>query len=704
VTGLDLGLLAPRSVAIVGASDVPGSPGRQAVENLTEYGYTGQVWPVNPRYDSVASQPCYASLTEVPGVPEAVFVLVGAPQVPAMAAAAATLGSRLLVIASSGLGEGPQADGQALAARVQQAVAGHPLRIFGPNTEGLWNVAERCFITFGSALRLMPPVRAGNVAVIAQSGSIGAALGWRLTAAGAGLSYVAMTGNELDLDALDVCELALADRATRVVALFLEGLRDGQRLLRLGAQAAAAGKQIVALKAGRSQQAKLATYSHTGKIASHAAIYDAAFEQAGVLSVDRIEDLVRATATLALEPVRPASGIAVIAVSGGSRAIIADAAARYGYPLQDFAPETEAQLRAVLRDFSSTRNPCDVGGWSFSSVQAARTLLETVLADPNTDSVLVQFASRGREESLTALHALREIRGAAAGPAAKPVVLSLLTEGPSEQARELARELGVQLCTDPTVAVQTLSFLYRRPQAAIAGTLPAPPGPAGLPPGRAAGQVLGWAAATALLDRIGLTVERGQLVSTAEEAAGAAAELGASAYVLKLYPDDVLHKTDVGGVRTGLRDQTEVADAFRQLAGLPGFPGRALLQRQVPAAAEVLVSILRDPDFGPVLCVGPGGVDVETQDQRAYGVLPLDRAQISELVERSGALASGTRAGRENDFDSLVVLIDRLTRSLTGEISTIELNPVLVGAPGQGSAVVDVLLEISESESQERHP
>ena len=280
----------------------------------------------------------------------------------------------------------------------------------------------------------------------------------------------------------------------------------------------------------------------------------------------------------------------------------------------------------------------------------------------------------------------------------------MLTEGPSEGAQELARELGVQLCTDPTVAVQTLSFLYGRPKADVGGLVTTAPGRADPAPAKAAGRILGWSATTALLDRIGLTVERGQLVSSAEEAAEAAAKLGATAYVLKLYPDDALHKTDVGGVLTGLRDRTEVAAAFRQLARLPAFPGRALLQRQVPAAAEVLVSILRDPDFGPVLCVGAGGVDVETNDQRAYGVLPLDRAQISDLVERSGALASGTRAGRENDFESLVELVDRLTRSLTEEILTIELNPVLVGAPGQGSWIVDVLLEIPESESQERHP
>jgi acetate---CoA ligase (ADP-forming) len=693
MSALDPGLLSPRSIAIVGASDVTASPGRQAVENLVNQGYTGSVWPVNPRYESVAGVACYASLDELPGVPEAVFVLIAAAEVPRIAATAAALGTRLLVVASSGIGEGTLAEGQALVARVREAVAGSSMRILGPNTEGMWNVADRCFVTFGSALRLMPPPHAGNVAVISQSGSIGAALGWRITAAGAGLSYVAMTGNELDLDALDICELVLADPATTTVAMFLEGLRDGGRLLELGARAAAAGKRIVALKSGRSGPAKLATLSHTGKFASDEAIYDAAFAQAGIIRVMRIEELVRAAATLATTSAQPSKGVGVVAVSGGSRSIVADAAASFGVPLPDFAPETETTLRGAIRDFSSTRNPCDIGGWSFSSVESAQTLLTPILADPNTDTVLVQFASRGREESVTCLRALRLLSG---GRPSKPVVLSLLTDGPSEECLELAAELGVVVCNDPTVAVQTLSFLYqgRDDRGEVEPLAPAAAARTGT-------RQLSWGESVDLVQGFGVEIEGGETVGSADEAAGRAAALGANSYVLKLYPDDSPHKTDVGGVIVGLRGPDEVAAAFGTLSASPAFRGRALLQRQVPAAAEALVAILRDPDFGLVLCVGSGGVDVETNAGKAFGILPLDRPAIRAVVERSGVLASGQRAGRENDAAALVELIHQLCAGVKDDVSMIELNPVMVGAPGAGARAVDALIEVVDFEDRE---
>jgi acyl-CoA synthetase (NDP forming) len=728
--------LSPASVAIVGASDTARSPGRQAVENLMLGGYRGAIWPVNPRYQDIAGLPCFPSLDQTPGCPEAVFVLVSAAQVPGVLSDAAGRGVRLAVVASSGLGEGTPPVGADLAERVRHVVAGSSLRVLGPNTEGFWNIRDRCFVTFGSALRLMPALRTGQVAVVSQSGSIGAALGWRLSAAGVGLSHVVMTGNELDVDALDISALLLDDEHTGTLALFLEGLRDAQRLIGLGKKAAAAGKHVIVLKSGNSGAAKLATLSHTGKFASDAAIYQAAFRQAGIVQVDRVAELLRAAELISRwastgparagspvpagspAPARTGSparlGLAVIAVSGGSRSLVADAAAEFGCSIPDFAAATEAALQAVTHDYSSVRNPCDIGGWAFSSAANAQALLRPVLGDPCTDSVLIQFASRGREESLTALRAIQQISG---GRPAKPVVLSLLTDGPSEECADLAAELGVSIATDPTEAVQALSWLYR-----AGGRGPDGVGRAGQvgraghggraghvgqaghagwaterPASPAQGQILDWDASTSLLRSAGISVAGSMVVRGADDVEQGMAALGGTSYVLKLHPDDAAHKTELGGVHVGLRSAAEVLHAYQQLAGIPGSARRALLQPQVSARAEVLVSVFRDPDFGPVACVGAGGVDVESTGAKAYGVLPLTPADIEQVIRDGGALAAGDRPGRENDGDALA----RLVLAVCGLFGTrpwlrsVELNPVLVGAPGGGAVVVDALIESS---------
>jgi acetate---CoA ligase (ADP-forming) len=694
--GLDIGLLAPSSVAVVGASDVPGSPGRQAVDNLVNGGFLGPVWPVNPRYETVAGLPSYPSLAELPASPDAVFVLVPAVQVPEILSAAADRGARLAIIASSGLGEGQDDyEGAALGDRIRAIAITTGLRLVGPNTEGFWNIHDRCFITLGSALRLMPPVRPGPVAVVSQSGSVGAALGWRLTLAGVGLSHVIMTGNELDIDVLEVCDAALDDPATTTIALFIEGLRDASRLKDIGAKAAELGKHLVALKTGNTTAAKLATLSHTGKFATDAAIYDAALRHAGVVRVDRLEQLVQAAAVLSRSTHRPRKGMAVIAVSGGSRSIVADAATARGVPIPPFAAHTEAGLRASLRSYSSTQNPCDVGGWSFSSVATAADLLRPVLDDPNTDTVLIQFASRGREESRTALAALADLRGSGARGSEKPVALSLLTDGPSEECAELAARLGVTIATDPTRAVEALTWLYRE------GTVA--PVDVRAPDSQPTTRAMPWSESARWLAAAGLPTVPGVVVRGKDQLPAALDQLTAPGYVLKLHPDDAPHKTDVGGVLVGLRTAAEVAAGLEKLTCSPTFRGRALLQPQVPAMAEVVVSVFDDADFGAVVCVGSGGVDVETTPSKSYAVLPLQDGEAEALVRDSDALIAGRRKGRENDGPALVRLVEQLCLAFQDapHVTSVELNPVMVGAPGAGAAIVDVLIETARHDSEE---
>lgn len=678
--------MSPGSVVIVGASADPRRLAGRPLIRMRQHAYPGEILLVNPRHDEIAGTPCFPSVTALPRPVDVALVIVPARDVPGVIEQCGRRGIPNAVVLSSGFEDG--ATGAELTRRLVAAARPAGVRLVGPNCEGLWNIPRRLALTFGSAAD-RPELLAGDVSVISQSGSVGGACMRELQDRGIGCRYFVSTGNETDLTALDFLEFMVAEGGSRVVTMFVEAFADGHRLRAIGRRAAAAGVRIIALRAGRSTLGRAATLSHTGRMASAPAVYRDLLRQAGVVEVGTFADLVKATEVAALCPVLPAAGdgpdgVGVLAVSGGSRALIADSCGTRGVPLAEFTETTEHRLRELLPEFGYARNPTDVTGQLLSDPGMFTAVADAVAADPRTTSVLLQYAN-GAEHHVTAhaplLAGLQRRTG-------KPVVASLLGPVGAEVA-SLLRQAEVVAVADPDEAVKCLSWLYgfARPPLEI------PPAPAAT--GRRVEPRSDWQGRMALLAAADIVAPRWVVVPAEAEPAGLVSELRFP-LVAKALPDAGEHKTDRGLVRLDLRTTAQLDAAVGELRAKLGAGASVLVQEMCPGGLEVLVAARRDADFGPVLAVGTGGVLTEWQADVGYVPLPASEAEIEDALSRLRirALFEPYRGVPRRDLPAFLAAARRLGDLYVAQGQDgweIEINPLLVFEEGRGVAAVDVL-------------
>jgi acetyl coenzyme A synthetase (ADP forming)-like protein len=670
----------PQTVAVVGASSREGSIGGELFRNVLRGEFLGTCFPVNKKAAPVAGVHAYPTVAAI-GEPIdlAVICLPGGAVLDAAADALAA-GVRALCVISAGFAEvGPEG-----AVRQQELVAlvrSHGARLLGPNCLGIAAAAPQLNATFGP--RALPP---GNVGFSSQSGALGLAVLERAAERQLGLSAFVSIGNKADISSNDLLEYWEDDPATDVVLLYLESFGNPRKFGRV-ARRVARSKPIVAMKAGRTSAGARAASSHTAALAGSEAAVDALFDQAGVLRVDTLEELLDVTGLLAGQPLPRGRNVVVLTNAGGLGILCADACEAAGLTLPPLAESTLEALRAVLPAEASVANPIDMLG-SAVGVTYERAL-PLLLDDPGIDAVIVLFVPpvvAGADEVAEAV-----VR-AVPVDAGKPVLVSIISGGGPPQALLSA---PVASFAYPESAARALGRAaargewLRRPQGRVPALEDLDPKRAAAIARDAGDRWLTAGETRSLLQSYGIPVVDERTAATLDEAVAAAKELGYPV-VLKTAVAGA-HKTEVGGVALDLRDEAAVRDAANRI----GAP--LLVQPLVRGGVELLVGAVEDPVFGPLVALGPGGTLAELIGAAAFRLAPLTDADADELVEteKVGRLLAGYRGAPPADLRSVTDLLLRVGRLVDDvpELAELDLNPVIAGP--QGCVAVDARVRVS---------
>ena len=691
-------LLTPAGVVIIGAKDSSASS-YGVVEALDRVGYGGRIFAVNRSATPAHGLATFASCAEIGEPVDAAVLLLPARAVGDVLDDMAGAGIRAAVVLSSGWAETGPAGAAAQDALVSRA---HQLGItvIGPNCLGFMNVAART----GAWMASLPPdVRPGPVGIVSQSGGMGNALVDLAAEFGVGLSSVVTTGNEAMVTTTDALEYLIEDDGTASVAMFTEAIADPARFLAAASRARDLGKAIVILKAGSSAIAARNAVSHTGSLVGDDRVVDAALRQCGAVRVRSLEELiVTAGVTARSGPLR-APGVAVVSISGGSVDVVADEAARLGLDLPQFAEPASRAITAALPGFAAVRNPLDITGAALGDE------FEQVLRIVDRQEefgVVAVLCNVPAYDSCKApvISGLLGAIGRGLGSIATPgFLLSQSIAHLNETGRAAARAAGV--CALPglslgTAALARLSWWSRQVAAgARYGTARTPPA-VGLriPPG--GGAISEWAARQ-LLQSAGVPFVPASLARSASEAAAAAAIFGGPVAV-KLVSPDVPHKSDIGAVRLGVEGAAQVRRAFADVvaAGLAARPGIRVEGVQVApmrqGGVELVAGATRDPQWGPVLAVGLGGLLVEAVADVAVRLLPVTDAGIEEMLGelRGSAVLDGVRGGPAADRAAAVTVIRRIADAaweLGDALGSLEVNPLRVDHAG--AEALDALIE-----------
>lgn len=684
-------LFHPRAIAVVGASDKPGSVGRDVVENLVERGYDGAVYPVNPRLDTLLGRKVYPRLDALPTPADLVAIAVPAAAAADVLRQAGRAGIPFAVIYASGFAEaGPE--GSALQDDLAAAAKETGIRVVGPNCQGLMNVAEGVHIGFGPPYKL--DYLKGHVGLVSQSGAFGNSLLMGLSNEGVGVRAYVSTGNEVGTTALDMVQAMLEDPDTHVVAGYVEGLRDAARLPEVAGRARALGKPLVLWKVGRSQAGARAAASHTASLAGDDKLYRAAFRQFGITDVEDIGEM--ADCVRALGTRRSANGprVGVVTVSGGAGVAMADRAEALGLELGPFDAATVAALRDVLPSFASFANPLDVTAGAVMDAKALSRTLEIVAADPGVDMLALAFAGASGRAGVAIAEAVAAILDASDLP------IAISWNAPRDrnaEAYDRLAKLGVPVYATPARAVRGLAAIWTAHR-------PRPYFHLGPRPKARPARLLDEVAAKRFLEGTGIAAPEEAVVRSRHAAVEAADAIGYPV-VAKLLSSRIDHKSDLGGVLVGLQNADAVAEAFDILKSLPGtlrlpFEG-VLIQQMIADGIEVILGARVDPSFGPIVMVGGGGVFAEVFDDVALRLAPVTEGEARAMIgeTRVSRLLRGVRGKGPGDVDALAQAIAGLSRRISaadGQVQEIEINPVFVMKPGEGVIAGDCVTRVAD--------
>ena len=688
MAGLDR-VLRPRAVAVLGASSRPGALSSRFISGLQRHGFSGRIVPVNPAREVIDGLPCAPSIAAAAADGPIDLAVVSLPQAKVLTGVeeCAQAGVGGAIIFSSGFSEVGEA-GAAEERRITEVARSSGLRVVGPNSPGLINVADStCVIASGVGFR--PSFSRGGISLLAQSGGVAGLLVERSQDAGAGLSVAVCTGNEADLKVGELLWWLADHEPTSVVGIFLEGVREPETFSGGLDALRAAGKPVVVLKAGATAAAARASAAHTGALATEDDVVDAFLARHGAVRVHGFDDLI--DTCVALERLGPAStrGVGILTTSGGAGVISTEAAERAGLELPDLRPTTRERLAAVVPDFAALSNPADMSGMFSEKPEIFHESLRAFTeAEEFGTAVLVLTVHRPEDSERLADLVL----------GADPANLAVLwTAGEmSRPARLRLSEAGLAVFEDAARCMRALAARALVGEAAPEEVV-SPPRELDLPEQLAATE----AETLALLAACGVPTARTVLCRSADEARAAAAELGDGPLVVKASARDLLHKSDAGAVVVGVSGPGEAAAAHERVVEAARAAGAApegsVVQAMAPAGVELIIGARRDPVLGPVLVVGPGGLLAELAPQVSRRMLPLRsgeaRAMLDELLVTP--LLHGYRDAPEADLHAAAEAIEGVAAVAlaAGErLEAVEVNPLLVHPRGEGATAVDALL------------
>jgi acetyltransferase len=701
----------PKRLAIVGASERPGFA--NSIQRLIlKGGYEGDVFGVNPRYESVMGCECYPTIDAIPGGVDKAIVVVPSQHVMAVLEQAERAGVKAANIITSGFGEQSDDEAQGRQQQLRDFAQRTGLRLIGPNCLGIISTPAKMIAKSGPYTHVNP----GPIGIVSQSGLLAYSLVLPPTDREFGYSYVVTTGNEADLDATDFMRYYVEDEATRVIGCFIEQFRDADKLYAVAEQAAAAGKPIVVLKIGRSEGGQRAARAHTGSLVGSDDVIDTVMRQLGIIRVYNLDEMIETLAVLHSKKLPRSNGVGTIFVSGGAGGLISDISQDLGINLPSLAPDIAARLHDIIPSYGTVGNPLDTTGQVAQQPEIMAGVLEAMAEDPNIDTVVYGQAYPNRVDLDSPVgQVMKQI------PDKYPDKVFLILSAVTGKVQEGYR--GDQAPGDPVMTWDDVPFLqgmenglrairslnrYAEFQRQRATRPSAEQGDSSVAAearaivAAAGGKPLVEREAKHLLSLYGIPVTQERLVTTADDAVAAAREMGYPV-VLKVESPDILHKTEAGGVLLNLADDAAVREGVDQIvANARAYMPEAdisgvLVQQMVSGGRELILGMTQDPTFGPAIAVGLGGIFVEILKDVQLGVPPLTDTMSRDMISRlrGKAILEGSRGEAASDIDAVVDVLSRFSQlclDLRDDVAEIDINPLLVFEEGKGACVLDCLI------------
>ena len=697
-------LLNPKNVVILGATDRPGNWAQRVWRNLRRYNFPGAIYPYNPGRDSVWDARCYRNFGELPEKPDHLVVLIPAQAVPDALAEGARAGARSATVMTSGFDE--VADAAVLSAQLKRVIAETGLAVSGPNCLGNQHAP--------ASLMTMPDdrpqkVTTGPVAIIGQSGGIAMSIKRTLEERGVDSGSVITSGNEAGLTTADYIAYFAKAPGVKAIVSYLEAVHDAPAFLAASREAYANGKPVVVVKLGASDEGRTAALAHTGRLAGSMEAFDAIAGAAGVFRVGNLDGVVDCVEYLVHAPLPRGPGLGAITFSGGLRGMLLDAAARHGLRFSPLHETTRRKLESIVSVGTIVGNPMDAGFAALTSQDAYLRCIETLLIDPGIDLLLLQEElprGPGTERKESNLRAVNEI----AARAGKPVAfVTMISHGLTDYSRTLRADLRnvaflqeidksmaaaravIAHATRSVSAARSASALNTRAKKQLAGF---------------AGGALNEIDSKRLLKAYGVPGPKETLAKTERDAVSAAKKIGFPV-VAKAVSNTLAHKSDAGAVKLNLASVRDVRDAYKAIAAAAKRAHAALdgvlIAQQATAGIELVLGMHRDPEMGPVLLFGAGGVELELHRDVAFGAPPLDEASAAALIARTrvSKLIDGYRGSPPFDRKALVkalLALSQLTLDAGERLESIDINPFLLKR--RGGIALDALVVLSGGNAQ----
>ncbi len=690
----------PRGVAVVGASRDPQKLGHGVVRNLVQYGYDGPVYPINPHAAEIFAQKAYPSVLEAPDPLDLAILVVPAPKVPHELELCGKRGIKAAIIISGGFREiGPE--GQAREQAIKEIAKQYDMRLLGPNGIGSIDTHTPLNTTF---VKGTPP--AGDIAFLSQSGAVCAAVIDWARGAGVGFSRLVSLGNQADVNEAEMLSAIGRDEQTRVITAYIEGVSDGRAFIEAAADVARR-IPVIALKAGRGSGGAKAVASHTGALAGRAEAYEAAFRRAGVLRASTMEELFDWGRAMAWQPLPTGNRVAILTNSGGPGILAVDALEAAGMQLAPLTEDTKAFIRKRVPAAASVNNPVDILAGPGPATYAL--CLDALLTDPTVDAVVAITAPQDWFAPLSLAEVIGEFNGRG-----KPVLAVIMGLASVSDATAVLHRRRIPNFSFPERVGSTLAAMWRRKQWLDAFDDARQPQPlTGCDPASArailaAAPTDDWLAPSqvdALLAAYGIRVPGSGIAPDADAAVALAGDIGYPV-VLKLAASGVVHKSDVGGIALNIDSPQALRSAYTAMMARVrdhGVPESAIdgvfVQKMIPPGTDLIVGMVRDVQFGPLMMVGVGGTQVELMGDVAFELSPLTPHQANAMLNRTraGRLLEGFRNTPPADRAAVVDAIVRLAQLAHEhpQIAEIEINPLVVMERGAGTWAIDARARVA---------
>lgn len=699
------GFFQPQSIAIIGASRREGSLGRMFFDALLKFNYTGKLLPVNPKAPEIAGVPCYPDIASLPEVPDLAVILVRKDLAVDAVDSCGKKGIKSIVMITAGFrevgGEGVERE-----KKLMEVVRHYQMKMIGPNCMGVINTDPQYRMN-ASFSPTEPYV--GNVAFVSQSGALGVAVLEMCKALRLGFSIFVSEGNKADLTDSDFLEYLEQHEPTRVITLYQESIEDTGRFRKIATRISRK-KPIIALKAGRSESGAKAASSHTGALASSDLATDAFFKQCGILRVDSIEELFELSLGFSNQPIPRGNRLAVLTNAGGPAILATDAIEKYGLKMASLSDKTQNKLRTFLPEEAAVHNPVDM--IASANEETYRNALETVLKDDRVDAVMVIIV---RPPINTTPRMIAEgFRGIVQKPGQKPVFVVLMAQADESCGLEVFQELRLPVYAYPESAARSISAMlnyqqWKKKPAGKTAKVSLDKGAfrhifaESAAEGR---EYLSSADVQQILKTYGFPLPFSQIVQSADEAIAIYRELK-KPLVLKIESEEIVHKSDIGGVRISLKGEREIRNGFDEIMAnalkvtTADRISGVLVQEMVSGGREVALGMKRDPNYGPMIMFGMGGIFIEVLKDVSFRIAPVTDRDAREMIEsiRAFPVLQGVRGEAGVHLETIVDAIQRLSQLALDwpQILEMDLNPFMVSPEADNCKIVDARIRIESS-------